>query len=468
MSRWERLGLRARITLLFALGGLLLANTIGLVTLTLTRRSLLVERDAAALASFAENGQRFQRQVGDDPAAEGVAAILESLTTTSGALPLVRFGDEWNGLNLLVFSEETVPATLLGLVSQGSAGRTRITLNGEPAIVSGVQLPGRDAAYFEAVLIGEVDDTLRSLGLILLGVGTVTTLVAAAFGLWASRRALRPLADIRTAAESLAAGELQTRLDPPADADLASLSASFNGMAQSLEDRIERDARFASEVSHELRSPLMTFSASAEVLNNDRDKMSERSQTALVLLTDDIARFTQLVENLLEISRYDVGTAALQAEPVFFAEFVRHAISYSTRPDIALSVSEEGESLVIVADKRRLAQVIANLVDNADKYGGGNFEVEISSEQDVTFLVVQDHGPGVPVAERQIIFDRFSRGSSGRRRGQNTGTGLGLSLVSEHVRLHNGRVWVEDRLNGRPGARMVVALPIRIESDHDQ
>ena len=173
-----------------------------------------MKRDATALASFAENGQRFQRQVGDDPAAEGVAAILESLTTTSGALPLVRFGDEWVGLNPVVFSEETVPATLLQLVSQGSAGRTRVNLSGEPAIVSGVQLPGRDAAYFEAVLIGEVDDTLNSLGLILFGVGTVTTLVAAAFGLWASRRALRPLADIRAAAESLAAGELQTRLDP--------------------------------------------------------------------------------------------------------------------------------------------------------------------------------------------------------------------------------------------------------------
>ena len=468
MTRWERLGLRARITLLFALGGLLLATTIGLLTLTLTRRSLLVERDAAALASFAENGQRFQRQVGDDPSAEGVAAILESLTTTSGALPLVRFRDEWVGLNLLVFSEETVPAALLELVAEGSAGRTRVTLNGEPAIVSGVALPGRDAAYFEAVLIGEVDDTLSSLGLILLVVGTVTTLVAAGFGLWASRRALTPLADISSAAESLAAGELQTRLKPPADADLASLSASFNGMAQSLEDRIERDTRFASEVSHELRSPLMTFSASIEVLNNDREHMSTRSQTALALLTDDIARFTQLVENLLEISGYDVGTAALQAEPVFLAEFVRHAISYSTRPDVDLSVSSEGEGLVVVADKRRLAQVIANLIDNADKYGGGNIEVEIASEKDLAFLVVQDHGPGVPVSERKVIFDRFSRGSSGGRRGHHSGTGLGLALVSEHVRLHSGTVWVEERLDGLPGARMVVALPISVEKEDYQ
>ena len=123
---------------------------------------------------------------------------------------------------------------------------------------------------------------------------------------------------------------------------------------------------------------------------------------------------------------------------------------------------------MIVADKRRLAQVIANLIDNADKYGGGDIEVEISSESDVAFLAVQDRGPGVPAAERQVIFDRFSRGSSGGRRGHDTGTGLGLSLVSEHVHLHTGEVWVEDRLDQMPGARMVVALPIRIDPEDDQ
>ena len=120
-----------------------------------------------------------------------------------------------------------------------------------------------------------------------LGVGAAAILLSAALGSWASRRALTPLGEVRLAAESLAAGELDTRLDPPADADLASLTASFNGMARSLEDRIERDARFASEVSHELRSPLMTLNASVEVLNNNRDGMTERNQTALDLLTDD-------------------------------------------------------------------------------------------------------------------------------------------------------------------------------------
>ncbi|NIR38519.1 MAG: HAMP domain-containing histidine kinase, partial [Actinobacteria bacterium] len=285
-----------------------------------------------------------------------------------------------------------------------------------------MRLPGRNAAYYEALLIDDVEDTLDALAIIVLGVAAAATLLAAGIGAWASRRTLRPVAQVRAAAESLAAGELDTRLDPPADADLASLAASFNEMARSLEYRIERDARFASEVSHELRSPLMTLNASIEVLNNDRERLSARSQTALELLNDDVARFTQLVEDLLEISRFDVGTAALRAEPILLAEFIRQAVQHSTRPDIAVDAQTTAEHTVIMGDKRRLAQVVANLVDNADKYGGGEIEISISQSDEAVLIAVEDHGPGVPEAERAVIFDRFSRGSSGGRRGYDTGS----------------------------------------------
>ena len=140
------------------------------------------------------------------------------------------------------------------------------------------------------------------------------------------KTSLTPLGEVRLAAESLAAGELDTRLDPPADADLASLTASFNGMARSLEDRIER-ARCV-EVSHELRSPLMTLTASVEVLNNNRDSMTERNQTALDLLTDDVTRFTAYQD--FE-RRYDVGTASLRAEPIDLVEFVRQSVHHPRR-----------------------------------------------------------------------------------------------------------------------------------------
>ena len=468
-SRWERLGLRARVSLVFALGGLLLSVTLALVTLGFTRQSLLDQREDAAFASFNGNGRSVQTQLTEEADEAAIVAIVESLSTSRGEFPLLRVDDLWFARNNTRFSVEKLPPDLVMLVEEGNAATIRTNIDGVPAIISGILLSNstRDAAYFEALLLDDVENTLSAISFVVLGAGVATTLLAAALGSWAARRALSPLGDVRRAAESLAAGELDTRLEPPADADLASLSASFNGMARSLEDRIERDARFASEVSHELRSPLMTLNAAVEVLNNNRDAMPERSQTALGLLNDDISRFTQLVEDLLEISRFDVGTASLQTQPLGVVEFVRQAVHHSTRPDTAVLSTPEVDELVISADKRRLAQVIANLIDNADKYGDGAIEVQISLDDDTVVIAVEDEGPGIPEAEREVIFDRFSRGSAGGRRGYDTGSGLGLSLVAEHVGLHGGRVWVERRGDDRPGARFVIALPVGDPEEHE-
>ena len=115
----------------------------------------------------------------------------------------------------------------------------------------------------------------------------------------------------------------------------------------------------------------------------------------------------------------------------------------------------------VFADKRRLARVVSNLIDNAAKYGDGATGIEISDLGESMQVAVEDRGPGVPPHERIVIFDRFSRGGAGGRRGSDSGVGLGLSLVTEHVHLHSGRVWVEDRADGEPGARFVVELPIQ-------
>jgi len=467
-SRWERLGLRARIALVFAFGGLLLSVTISLVTLTFTRQNLLDEREQAAFTSFRSNAEDVRRQLTADADAAAINGIASSVAS-EGEFPVLRVGGEWFSGNPAVFNEEKIPSSLASLVEGGDAARIRASVDGVPAVISGIRLPGeeRNAAYFEAVLLDDVENTLSSLGIVLVGASAATAILAAALGTYAAARALSPIGNVRRAAEALAAGELDTRLEAPADADLASLAASFNGMAQSLEDRIERDARFASEVSHELRSPLMTLSASVEVLNNNKGSLSERGQTALGLLNDDIQRFTQLVEDLLEISRFDVGTASLQAEPLLAVEFIRQAISHSSRSDANVVAAPDVEDLVTSADKRRLGQVIANLIDNADKYGAGAIDIQISRYHDVLVIAVQDEGVGVPESERDVIFDRFSRGSAGGRRGYDTGSGLGLSLVAEHIWLHGGRVWVEDRLDGRDGARFVIALPIsEIEDEY--
>lgn len=470
-SRWERLGLRARVTFIFALGGLLLSIVLSLVTLTFTRQNLVDQRESSAFASFSRNSLAVQNQLTEEADQAAIDTILGSLATSRGVFPLLRVDDAWTGRNSTSFGTDGIPVSLLSVIEANNAATMRTTIAGTPAIVSGIRLTNasRDADYYEALFLDDVEDTLSSIGVVLVAASVATTVLAAALGAWAAGRALSPVGHVRRAAESLAAGELDTRLAKPADADLASLASSFNGMAQSLEDRIERDARFASEVSHELRSPLMTLSASVEVLNNSRDSLPERSQQALGLLNDDVRRFTQLVEDLLEMSRFDVGTASLQRDALLVVEFVRQAVSHSPRPDALVVATPDVEEMIISADKRRLAQVVSNLIENADKYGAGGVEIQISRFEDALILAVEDEGPGVPEAERAVIFDRFSRGSAGGRRGYDTGSGLGLSLVAEHVGLHGGRVWAEERLDGRPGARFVVALPIEEhpEEEHE-
>lgn len=456
---WGQLGLRARIMGLYAAGGLFLSLIIAVSTLTLARQNLLEDREDRAFPVAIRNAARVEGQLSGETTIEEVQTIFELLNVTQRSVPLVRIGAESASGSPQVFNDELIPASLRAQVDAGNAARMRARVDGTHMIVTGIPIPDLDADYYEAALTDDVEGALDALGIIILGVAAATTLLSAALGSWASRRALTPLADVRIAAESLAAGELDTRLDPPADADLASLAASFNGMARSLEDRIERDARFASEVSHELRSPLMTLSASIEVLQNGRDQLSERSQTALDLLTDDIERFTQLVEDLLEISRYDVGTAALQAEPIDFVEFTRQSVRHLPHDAVSVDVGDL-DHLLVVGDKRRLAQVITNLVDNASKYGAGCITVALEERSSAAYLSVEDEGIGVPEAERAVIFDRFSRGSAGGRRGQGTGSGLGLALVAEHVGLHGGGVWVEDREDGASGARFVARIPV--------
>src|SRR5690606_32723175 len=117
--------------------------------------------------------------------------------------------------------------------------------------------------------------------------------------------------------------------------------------------------------------------------------------------------------------------------------------------------------MVVRADKRRLVRILDNLLGNADAYGDGATRVSVEASGHSVLIAVEDGGPGVPVEDRGRIFDRFARGAgAGRRSASGEGVGLGLALVAEHARLHGGRVWVEDRPDGEPGARFVVQLPV--------
>ncbi len=463
-----RLGLKSRITAAFTLGGIIVTVLLTVITITTTRQVLLADRDDVAELIVFANASSVQRQLGGDLDPGAVGNVIDSLNTTAGSRPLLITNDGNFSLDPTEFSLDDVPADLQSITFEGRAGRMRTSVQDDPAIVYGVPLQGfNDVVYFEAFPLGEVEDTLVTLQIVLLGGGLIVAALAALAGRFAATRALSPLRDVSAAAEAIAGGRLDTRLDPEGDEDLEVLVASFNEMAGGLEERIQRDARFASEVSHELRSPLMTLTASVEVLENAKHEMPERSQMALDLLASDIARFRILVEDLLEISRFDVGTAHLQPDPLLYTEFIRAAVDVAGVEGVEVIVDSAAENTIIVAEKRRLARVVANLLDNAAKYGGDEIRVLVSLGDETVLTAVEDNGPGVPADERFVIFDRFSRGGAGGRRGYDTGVGLGLSLVAEHVNLHDGRVWVEDRPDGLSGARFVVELPIGEATDEE-
>ncbi len=453
-----RVSLRLRVSVAFGLGALVLAAGLSLITYELTRDNLLTRREETSLARVLFNGTQVSRLIDDETTEEELRELLQNLYTPLGARPVIRFGDLWLSANPVEFSEPQIDPLLKETVAGGRAAQMRYVVGETPFAVIGIPYFDIDAAYYEAVPLDDIAATLSSLLIALLTGSGITVLVGIGIGIWAAQRAVRPLTDIGEAAEAIAAGDLNTRLEG-ADPDLERLSRSFNQMASALQGRIERDARFTSNVSHELRSPLMTLTASLEVLRKRQDELPVRSQTALNLLSADLDHFKQLVADLLEISRYDVGAAALETEDFEIIEFVQQAAraaGHSPR----LTHSPRAQGLVVRADRRRLAQVMANLLENASNHAAGATQIHVERLESAVEIAVIDGGPGVAPEDRDVIFDRFARG---RRRGSGarfSGTGLGLALVAEHVRLHGGSVRVTGRGDGRSGACFVVTLPL--------
>ncbi len=457
------LGLRARVTLAFAGGAFLLSAALSGVSYGLVRNYLVEQTRTAALREAFVNAGVTRDGLRTSGACRGgsIPRIMASLQDPDGSPSLVFCDDNWFSSKPGVIGRESLPGPFRQAVNSGHPSRMAYRLTGTTQLAIGLPIPAVDAVYFEIFSLDQLDRTLRFLGAALLGVGLATTVAGAAVGRWASARVLRPVSEVAEAAAAVAGGRLETRLPDIDDADLATLTSSFNSMADALQARIERDARFASDVSHELRSPLTTLATTVGVLASRRDELPERSRAALDLLSADVERFQRLVEDLLEISRYDAGVADLYLEDVHLTELVTRAVASVGGPVVELGPGAVADGLAVQADKRRMTQVIKNLVENAARYGGGATRVIVDAGHYVARVAVDDEGPGVSPEEREAIFERFFRGSAaGQRRGGGQGSGLGLSLVSEHVRLHGGRVWVEDNPVGT-GARFVVEIPLQ-------
>ena len=206
-------------------------------------------------------------------------------------------------------------------------------------------------------------------------------------------------------------------------------------MADAVQARIEREARFACDVSHELRSPITALAAAAEVIDGRRGELPDRTQQALDVVVGQVRRFDAMVIDLLELSRIDAGATDLNTEQVEIETLCRRVAARNGFADLPIDVTKpagmNGAPLTAMVDRLRFERILANLLENAVHHGGGPVRISIEPTDGPFLLVaVEDAGPGVARGERARIFERFARGSAARHR---IGTGLGLALVAEHA-----------------------------------
>jgi two-component system, OmpR family, sensor histidine kinase MtrB len=453
--RLRRIPVRTRIVAAFALGSVAVSSVLAIATWNLTTGYMLQQRQASVVRQASVNARLVDTALAQDP--DGLAVLLTGLASSPEAAIFVRQGDSWisGGTATDGINADDLPAELVAAAVRGDIARQRQRLGGIPVITVGLQLPRAGVPFIEVFPLRDLDRAFRFVSLMLLSGVVVSGLLGGSLGRWAGRRALQPLTELTAAAARVARGDLGTRLPVRDDPDLGPIAAAFNETTADLQARVERDARFASDVSHELRSPVTTMAAAMEVLARRRDEMSPTARHAVDLLDGDLRRFRRLVEDLLEISRVDQGESRLSAEPLDLAELVS-AVVRQSHPVVRL---DSTGPCPVVADRRRLERVVANLLDNADRHGRGVVRVGTLRRDGTVRLEVDDAGPGVEPEHRKRVFDRFARISDRDRHADDTGSGLGLALVAEHVRLHGGQVEVTDRPGG--GARFVVELAAR-------
>ncbi len=446
-----RLRLKTRVAIAFTALSLTITGFLALSTWLLASTYVVGQRERSAIRQATVNADLVEQEM--RRGSDGLNDLLTGLGADfESAVLLVNQGRWISSSNAIDASE--LPAKLVATVRAGTAASQRLRIDGTPVLAVGLPIAGNTASYIEVSPLRELDRTLRFLSWTLAGGVVLGGAAGAAVGIWAAPRALAPLNRLTVVAAAAADGDLGARLPATRDPDLRPITTAFNDTAERLQARVQRDARFASDVSHELRSPLTTMANAMAVLERRRSELSPAADSALDLLSSDLDRFSRMVTNLLDLSVSEQdGTVELEAVDVgqFVQEFMRYA---SRDADIAVDVPAEPAPAWV--ERRRLEQILANLVRNAGEHAGGATRVAVAADPRTVRIEVDDDGPGVPEHLREQVFERFARGAPAVRTGDDHGAGLGLALVAEHARRMGASVRVDQAPGG--GARFIVEL----------
>jgi two-component system sensor histidine kinase MtrB len=285
-----------------------------------------------------------------------------------------------------------------------------------------------------------------------------------------TRLVVTPVRVAARTAQRLSAGLLDQRMKIDGEDDLAMLASSFNQMAANLQRQIVRleemsrlQRRFTSDVSHELRTPLTTVRMAADLIFSERDEFDPAVARSAELLQTELDRFESLLTDLLEISRFDAGFAALDSEPTDLVPVVHRVVDrlagVAERVGVPVQVHLPDTPVIAEVDPRRVERILRNLVGNAVEHGEGHpVDITMACDDNAVAITVRDHGVGLKAGEEQLVFNRFWRADPSRAR-QTGGTGLGLSISVEDARLHGG--WLEAWGSPGGGAQFRLTLPVR-------
>ena len=333
------------------------------------------------------------------------------------------------------------------IISINSSDGTRV-----PAAIVGSRVTLAVAGQYELYFVFPLDREQQTLGVVgrtftLGGIALVLLLGAVAYVV--TRLVVDPVRRAALVAERLSSGRLHERMRAHGEDDIARLGKAFNAMADSLQKQIRQledlsrvQQRFVSDVSHELRTPLTTIRMAGDLIHESRHDFDPSVSRSAELLHNEVDRFESLLSDLLEISRFDAGAAALDVE----ATDLRHTIVRTIESTAALS-ARRGSRLDVIPtdgpcvaeiDPRRVERILRNLVANAIEYGEGRpVTVELGVNAKAVAVSVRDAGVGLRPGEAALVFNRFWRSDPARAR-TTGGTGLGLAISREDARLHGG------------------------------
>jgi two-component system sensor histidine kinase MtrB len=452
---------RRRLTIAFVLVAAMAAGVLGLSSFLLVRNARLADSlDRAA------QDARFQLLLSQQftPIRAKHDELLASFENTGHHVVLA------DGTSTAASDPSyspQIPPALARRVADGELGYRRLRDGGRPLLLVGGRIPASTAQLYVVADEGRVHADLSQLRNVLLASWAGVVLLAAMIGHALARRTLEPVARASSAARSIAEGLLETRLPAGRVDEFGAWAASFNQMAAALQAKVAalsdaraRERRFTADVAHELRTPVTALAACASVLRDELPGMPGSARRPAELLVGDAERLRKLVEELMEISRFDAGHEAVleqrvRLEPLVAAMLSSRGWDGEVRVIVLTRGASGPEDVELRTDPRRVERIVANLVSNALDHGGSEVTLTLERAGDSIRIVVSDRGPGIAPEHIPHLFDRFFKADQSR---SGSGSGLGLAIARENTALLGGEIHV--RSEHGVGTEFQLTLPV--------